>query len=186
MPRGREGAMRLFAAVYPPAEAARAMLGLLDGRELAPHRRVAAEQVHVTVHFIGDVLGRDLEGVKESVRQAASGFGAVTLMPRRLVSLPERGTARLVALELDATAGLAEMHRRLVTRLSRRARGERRGAFLAHATLCRFEHGVNGTRVEEGVEMLGFVVDELRLMRSVLRPGGAEHALVEGVPLTGV
>lgn len=170
----RRPVMRLFVAAYPPVEAARGMLELLRGMDLPEHRLVPAEQVHMTLHFVGDTDKRQLDEVMESVERAAAGIGAFDLTPRELVCLPERGEARLVAVETDAPAELLEIQRRLAAKLARPARDRQR--FLPHMTLCRFRNGAKVWRVDpHAVEVEAFAVREIRLMESVLKPGGAEH-----------
>jgi 2'-5' RNA ligase len=179
---GRRPVMRLFVAAYPPVESARALLELLRGLELPEHRLVPAEQVHMTLHFVGDTDKRQLDEVMESVERAAAGVKAFDLTPRELMCLPERGEARLVAVETDAPAGLLEIQRRLAAKLARPARD--RQNFLPHLTVCRFANGAKVWRVERrAVEMEPFAVREIRLMESVLRPGGAEHREVGRVGL---
>lgn len=171
---GRRPVMRLFVALYPPAEAATAMLELLQGVELPEHREVPAEQVHMTLQFIGDTDERQLGEVMESVERAAAGVRSLELTPRELMCLPERGDPRLVAVETDAPAGLMEIQRRLAAKLARNPRDKQR--FLPHMTLCRFRNGARVWRVERrALEMEPFAVREIRLMESVLKPGGAEH-----------
>lgn len=170
----RRPVMRLFVAAYPPVESARALLELLRGVDMPEHRLVPAEHVHMTLHFVGDTDKRQLDEVMESVARAAAGVGAFELTPRELMCLPERGEARLVAVETDAPAGLLEIQRRLAMKLARNPREMQR--FLPHLTLCRFAHGARVWRVERrAVEIEPFAVREIRLMESVLRPGGAEH-----------
>lgn len=167
---------------YPPAGVASAMLGLLEGVELPRHRVTPVEQVHMTLQFIGDRHRRELGAVIESVERSCAGVGVFSLEARRLVSLPERGRARLAAVETDAPAGLMEIQRRLAHRLADPKR-RRSGRFLPHLTVCRFEDEEEMARLERPVEVEGFGVEEVRLMHSVLRPTGAEHRLVHAVRL---
>lgn len=177
----KERALRLFVALYPPEEAVREMVASLAALALPEHRVTRPEQVHLTLFFVGDTDPRQLEGVVESVRRSASGIGAIVLRPRRLVTLPERGAARLVAMETDAPANLVELQRRLVHRLSRR--GARGGEeFLPHLTLCRYATA-GGEAISHEVEMAPFPVNEVSVVASVLRASGAEHREVECVAL---
>lgn len=167
--------LRLFVGLYPPEDAARAMGGLLDGLGLAEHRPTPPGQIHLTVQFIGDTPAGDLDRVTESVGRSASGLGAFELAPERLITLPRRGPPRLVALETDAPPALLELKRRLVKRLASSVRKELADRFLPHFTLCRFARGTRAEPLERSVEVGAFAVGRVRLMRSVLRPEGAEH-----------
>jgi RNA 2',3'-cyclic 3'-phosphodiesterase len=174
--------MRLFVAVYPPPGDAMGMLALLEGMDLPKHRVTPVEQVHMTLQFIGDRHERELDEVIESVERSAAGIGAFQLTPRAIVSLPERGSARLLAVETDAPAGLMEIQRRLAHRLADPTRRSR-GSFLPHMTACRFADETRMPRLNRPVELGAFEVNEIRLIKSVLRPGGALHAPVHGVRL---
>ncbi|MBX3375390.1 MAG: RNA 2',3'-cyclic phosphodiesterase [Phycisphaeraceae bacterium] len=176
--------LRLFVTIDPPEGARRAMLGLLAGLSIDPRHKVTPlDQVHLTVQFIGDTEERELPNVVESVRRAAAGIGTFSLSPQRLISLPERGPVRLVALETDAPTALLELHRRLAHRLARSPRAKAGDRFLPHLTLCRFSGEALPGRVDRSVSLPPFPVERVRLMKSFLRPRGAQHVCLEEVAL---
>jgi 2'-5' RNA ligase len=167
--------LRLFVAVHPPPDIAAAMLAALDALQLPAHRRTSVEQVHLTLQFIGDTPAGELEAVMESVRRSASGIRTLSLSSQRLISLPQRGPAKLIAMESDAPSDLLELHRRLAHRLASNVRDRDRERFLPHFTLCRFNSPVRDLNIEQPVSIEPFLVKQIRLMRSVLLPAGAEH-----------
>jgi RNA 2',3'-cyclic 3'-phosphodiesterase len=181
-------ALRLFVAIYPPEESRREMLASL--RTLSPppdlrHRATPVEQLHMTLHFIGEVAERDLGDVAESVRRSASGLDPFELTPRRLVTFPERSRPRLIALETDAPPALLEIQRRLVHRLARSPRAKTGDRFRPHLTLCRFSPSATPQRVEAPVTLPAYRIDRIVLVRSILRPSGSEHVALESTPLSG-
>jgi len=172
--------LRLFVAIYPPEEVAERLVEALEALDLPMHRRTPREQIHMTLQFVGDTPVKDLDRVIESVARSTRGLGAFDLAPRRLMSLPERGRLRLVAAETDDPADMLEMQRRLATRLARRPRHKPGDRFLPHLTLCRFKPPVRHPAVDVPLDDVEpFHVARLMLMRSVLRPEGAEHDVVE-------
>ena len=178
--------MRLFVAVYPPEESRRAMveaLAMISPPPDSKHRATPVKQVHMTVQFIGDTSERELDGVIESVQRSAAGVGAFMLTPRRLITLPERGPVRLIAMETDAPAGLLEVHRRLAMRLAKSVRARAGDRFMPHLTLCRFSGESRAERVDQAVSMAPFEIRSVVLVRSVLKPRGAEHVPVVEVAL---
>lgn len=177
--------VRLFVAGYPPAGVVEGYIDFVRGLGLPDHRETPADQVHLTLQFIGQTQTRDLGRVTESVARSVSGIGAFKVRPSRLLSLPGRGAARVVALELEAPSEVYELHRRLSHRLTRRTRKDATDRFVPHLTLCRFRRPAAGLRVEEVVGFAPFEIGEARLMRSVLRPDGAEHRLVQVFGLVG-
>ena len=178
--------LRLFVALYPPEEARRQMLRALDKLDPPPdarHRTVPLEQVHMTLQFIGETPERDLPEVIESVRRSVAGLEPFTLVPMRLVTFPDRRPPRLIAVETDAPAGLLEAQRRLAQRLARSPRSRAGDRFRPHLTVCRFTGSAKPKPVDAPVRLSPFPVDRIVLMRSVLKPTGAEHLPVEAVRL---
>jgi 2'-5' RNA ligase len=179
--------VRLFVAVYPPRGFVERAFGLLDGLGLPEQRVVAAEQVHLTLHFVGEVVTARVDEVRESVERSAAGLEAFEVTPERLVSLPRpvgrRGGARLVAVQADRPPGLLEIVRRLATRLATSPRRDPVDRYLPHLTLCRFRKVTDGFDLDEPIVVPPFEVRDVRLMRSVLKPSGAEHRVEATFPL---
>jgi len=170
-------ALRLFVAVYPPEHVADRLAEFIEGLDLPKHRPVPRPQIHLTLQFIGDVPKSELDDVCESVERSASGLAAFDLTPRALITLPKRGRPRLIAAETDSPPALLEMQRRLAQRFARNARARPGDRFTPHMTLCRFERAApHVPRVSMEIAVDAFRVDRVQLMRSVLKPTGAEHA----------
>jgi 2'-5' RNA ligase len=174
--------LRLFVAVHPPEEIARALLEAMRGLELPDHRDVPLEQVHLTLQFIGEVPAPKLEATIESVQRSTGGLGSFELAPLRLITLPPIGRARLVAAETDRPAELLELQRRLASRLAHSPRDRVGDRFRPHLTLCRFRSPASMRPVDEPVAVAAFPVHEIRLMRSTLAPTGARHDPVRSFP----
>lgn len=178
--------LRLFVAIYPPTDLAAAALEAIAPLDVPPHRPTPAAQIHLTLQFIGDTPAKNLEDVLESVRRSASGIQAFTLSPQRYITLPPRA-ARLVALETDAPPQILELHRRLALRLARAPRQDPTDRFLPHLTLARFQRGSPQGKpprqLESPADLPAFTVQHVQVMRSILRPEGAEHREVERVEL---
>jgi RNA 2',3'-cyclic 3'-phosphodiesterase len=178
--------LRLFVAIHPPVDSAQAMLESLHNlSDLPSHKPTALEQVHLTLQFIGDRPVKDLDETIESVQRALAGLAAFELAPQRLITLPERGPARLIACETDAPATLMELQRRLAHRLAKNPREAADQRFRPHLTLCRFRSPARHVRIDMPVEMRAFAVSAIRLMRSTLDPSGAQHHEVVSVALNG-
>jgi RNA 2',3'-cyclic 3'-phosphodiesterase len=184
--RMSNGQLRLFVAAYPPEDSARAMLQTLASLEpsIDPRHRVTPQdQVHVTLLFIGAVQARELPSIIESVQRSAAGIGPFSLRPLRLVTFPERGAVRLVAMETDTPPGLLELQRRLAQRLARKPRLRADDGFRPHLTLARFSGEARAGRIDATVDLSPFSIAEIILMHSKLLPAGARHEPVERVPL---
>jgi len=185
MARGRksEAVARLFAAVYPLRDWVEGALETLRGIDLpgaVELRHTPAEQVHLTVQFIGQRREAEIAAVVTSIERACSGIGRFELTPIRVIGLPVQNP-RVIAVETEAPAELMEIHRRLVTRLARKPRIDAGDRFVPHVTVGR----VKGLAAFEAVEAgsPSFEVREVVLCRSVLTAAGAEHSVMARVRL---
>ena len=176
---------RLFVAIYPPSQLSGELLGALQLHDLPDHRTVPPQQVHVTLHFIGDTPTKQLDTTIESVQRATAGISAFDLTVQRLITLGQRGRVRLVAAETDRPPGLLEIHRRLVTRLARSPRRDPADRFRSHLTLCRFKKPTKGIALDSRLDAEPFRVQRVVLMKSTLRSDGAQHHEIISCALGG-
>lgn len=159
---------------------------------LPEHKATSIDQLHLTLLFLGERRPSHMPDIIESVTAAARSVPKFTLEPVRLIELPERGLARLVAIETTAPTALIELQRRLMARLVKEEK--RSGKFVPHLTLCRFagmgiDRSLLPMRDEANeaavLKQLGaFEVREVSLVSSVLHPRGAKHT-VEHVAKVG-
>ncbi|MBL8759962.1 MAG: RNA 2',3'-cyclic phosphodiesterase [Phycisphaerae bacterium] len=167
--------LRLFIAAYPPPEVVSPLLSAADLLALGSLKPSPPDQVHLTLVYIGDTDERQLDDVIESMHRAAAGFAPISVDVSRLIALPERGAARLIAAELTSPPTLVELQKRLVQRLTRTKPSHDRG-FLPHLTLARFPGtGVALDRRAWEPPGASFSITDLRLMSSVLATSGAVH-----------
>lgn len=186
MPRSNSdnsGPLRLFVAVYPPSDASERLAASASVEGLPAHRVVPSRQLHMTLHFIGEVWPNRLDATVESVERSAAGLRAFSLRASRIITLPERGPARLIAAETDAPPPLLELHDRLVHRLARSVKARERGRFLPHITLLRFAAPVDGVARSDTIPAVEFDVSDVHLVRSRLKATGAEHESIHRVKL---
>ncbi len=177
--------LRLFVAIYPPLGMSTELARSLQSHDLPEHRIVPAEQVHMTLHFIGDVPAKQLDATIESVQRATAGISAFDLSVQRLITLGQRGSARLIAAETDRPPELLEIHRRLVTRLARSARQNPSHRFRPHLTLCRFKKPTKRIALDSPLDAEPFRVQQVVLMKSTLRSDGAQHHEIMSCALGG-
>lgn len=176
--------MRLFVSIDPPADIADQLARITALAGWPGARATAADHIHLTAHFIGEVGARDLERTLESVDRAAAGLGSFTITLNRLSPLPDAEAPRLVAAIADRPPPLMELHRRLVHRLARRPReGDR---FDPHLTLARFPQPPGPLPPLPALPAgLSFRVEHAAVKQSVLHPSGAEHRTIRLVSLGG-
>jgi 2'-5' RNA ligase len=176
-----DSGLRVFIAAYPPSPVVDMLAARAADLDLPAHRVTPLDQVHLTLQFVGEVDRRELERVIESAERAAAGVGSFEVVPNRLICLPERGPARLIAAAAPEVSPLTELTRRLAARLARKPGKGRR--FLPHLTLLRFRASARDFSMDEAIEPTPFTVDRIAVMRSTLTKGGAEHREVREILL---
>ena len=184
------GRMRLFVAVTlpdPVREAVSQMIRELSGR-LETVRWTKAENIHLTLKFLGGVEADRIPPVRDCLDRMAEAQLPFTVVPEGLGVFPprgkprviwagvEEGRGRLTALAEDLDRGLSELG---FPRETRR--------YTPHLTLGRIKNTRSGSGLRKitreiekrGADSLGaFNVDMIVLMESTLTPRGAIHRVV--------
>jgi 2'-5' RNA ligase len=175
--------MRLFVALDLPAEVRAGLAAWADGAAPAEVRRVPADNLHVTLAFLGARGGDTAAAVRALLPELARPLpqlrtaGALWLPSRRpgvlTVALEEEPA--LTGLQADLVAALAAAigfdpeHRR----------------FRPHVTVGRVARGtrIDTRRVLEPPPALGFQAHGLTLYRSRTTPDGARYDRMGAVEL---
>lgn len=178
--RRSDAVARLFVAAYPSRGFLDAARTLVPTLALPDHRIVPRDQIHLTVQFIGQREDRELRSIVTSIERSASGLGPIDLIPLRLIGLPPQ-KSRVAAIETEGAPALLELHRRLAHRLARPIRRDAADRFIPHITLARLR--TPETIDPVGIDLPACTVREIALVRSVLKPDGAEHTVAATVPL---
>jgi 2'-5' RNA ligase len=158
-------AHRLFVAAWPPG-AVIARLCSLTGLEQVGVRRIAPENWHVTLRFLGDadpaaVIDR-LDAMTMPAATAVLG-PAVRRLGRGMLVVPVRGVDELAATVRTATADVGE------------APDPR--PFTGHVTLARLRAGARSAAAGRPFTA-EFHVDEVVLVNSVLGRSGAVYDVI--------
>lgn len=151
---------------------------------------VAAENLHLTLKFLGNVLVDALPDVSAAIASGTAGTAPFVLEVTGLGAFPTATRPRVlwagVANGAEVTAALAARIDAALESLG--FPGERR-AFSAHVTLGRVRVPRRDPQLARAIEAgaereFGVVrVDAVRLMRSELSPGGARYSEIAAIPL---
>jgi RNA 2',3'-cyclic 3'-phosphodiesterase len=185
---------RLFVALDLP-DAIRAGIGAWGAEALADPalRPVPAENLHITLAFLGNRPTRDAERVAEAIEQSVAPAPLVELLDP--VARPPRGRPRLFALPA-LSPGTEQLQAQLSEILiSERLYEPEKRPFWPHVTVARVRAEGGGPRRPMRVEQPpGSLPVELRepnfsgrltLYRSELQPSGARYVPLAQVKLPG-
>ncbi|MGH2917786.1 MAG: RNA 2',3'-cyclic phosphodiesterase [Solirubrobacteraceae bacterium] len=169
--------LRLFVALDLPSEVRSALAGWADGAAPPEVRRLPAENLHLTLAFLGMRSPAEADAVAALLPELAAPVGelrtagALWLAPRRpgVLTVALAGEPALEALQASVAAALA----RAVGYESEQRR------FRPHVTVGRVRRG---TRIRAGElpdpPALAFGAEALTLYRSHTGPGGSRYEAV--------
>ena len=181
-----ERPVRSFVAVLLP-DAVRARLAAMvaEIRSRGPALAwVKADNLHLTVRFLGALEPVALARAQEAMRVAAASVDAsFTVELGGLGSFPERGAPRVVWAGVVAGGErLVALHAALEAALETRGIPGEGRAFHPHVTLARARERGGGARLDAvlgpGPRFGRLEVGALHLMRSDLGPGGSRYSVL--------
>ena len=183
--------MRLFIAIaLPPDVAARAFEILPTG--LVALRRVKAENLHLTLAFLGQTPDERLGDVTAAASDSASSVSRFTVGFGGVGRFPERGRPRVVWLGIaEGAPSVLELGRGVSAGL--RSHGLRFDdrPLAPHLTLARVVEDASAAEAKTvgaaldrlSVGGLRFEVSEIAVIQSVLSPKGPRYTALATVPL---
>src|SRR6267142_5220829 len=161
---------------------------LVELRALSSQPRwVRAENLHITLKFIGEVQVEKLGDIRVAL-SAVHSDRSVTLDFRGVGFFPNEKRPRVFWAGIEASANLARLASDVDSTLERLGVPPEKRPFSPHLTLARFEppglpEKLRATIQENAKREFGsFAVGEFHLIESKLKPGGAEYTTLETFP----
>ena len=184
--------VRTFVAVDISDEARRSVANLV--RELkgygAEVRWVAPESLHLTLKFLGEIDEARLEEVFQGVQEATEGLGPFRMVLEGLGGFPGLGRPRVLWVGVSEGADiLRSLAERVEGSLERRGFPREGRPFSPHLTIGRVKRQSGKLRqLTEDMARRGFgpeevLVEEVKVMKSDLRPSGAVYTTLRSFPL---
>ena len=185
------GSIRTFVAIELPERVRAALAGVPAAASLpasASVRWTRPGNLHLTLRFLGDTPEEQIAPLSRALDAVAAGAPSFELELGGAGAYPEARAARVLWIGLvDADRKL----RKLRNQVEAAVRGlgwEREGRpFAPHLTLARLRQParLSGGSWIEPVPLCRFEVKEVALMRSTLKPAGAEYDLLHRASLAG-
>ncbi len=154
----------------------------------SPLRWLRAEQLHVTLKFLGSIGEEALPPLIETLEAEARSTPRIATDAASLSAFPSPRRAGVLVVRLDDPGGaLASLAAALERAAQRVGVAAERRPFKAHITLARSKPPSDVRELIAGhaVDLHPLVFDEVRLYASVLRPTGSEYSVLAAGPLAG-
>jgi 2'-5' RNA ligase len=181
--------MRMFVALEIPSAVRENLAALLKSlRAVSPQTRwVRAENLHVTVNFLGEVPEANLADIRGALAGARSDE-AVTLDFRGLGFFPNEKHPRVVWAGIEASPILKTLAADIDNAMERLCIPREPWPFSPHLTLARFEspglpEKLRAAIQENAARDFGSLrTGQFHLIESKLKPSGAEYTTLESFP----
>lgn len=152
---------------------------------------VSLEHVHLTLKFLGDTEEGLVPEIVSAMHEAAAGIAPFTIRVRGTGAFPDLSRPSVLWVGIEGAEPLARMAKSLDADLAALGFEPERRPWSPHVTLARVRGGRRMAAVPAllrayASEDFGEArVEDIRLKKSVLRPGGPEYTTVEAVRLEG-
>lgn len=187
--------LRLFIAVEIPAEIQQKVY-----KETSNLRRsleslvrwVPAENLHLTLKFLGDVAPSNVEFLMQMLRQEAEAVPCFNMQLTGLGSFPSLKRPRVIYIGIQAPAALDSLQHGIESASRRLGYESEERSFSAHLTLGRVKQNANSTDQQKirraiestQVDLLGSArVDSVHLFKSELKPSGSVYTRLHSASL---
>lgn len=184
--------MRLFVAInLPDAQKQRLAAALAPFTELAlPVRWVAADSLHITIKFLGDVADEQVAGVRSALRAAAGDSAAFDVAIRGFGAFPTLARPHVLWVGAEPVPALLELQQNVERELNALGFEAETRIFRPHITVGRTRKGgvINNRALMD--RMAGefeyketIRVQSVDLMRSQLGSQGARYEVMNRMEL---
>jgi 2'-5' RNA ligase len=176
--------------LLPDAVRARLARSAAALRERAPELAwVRADNLHLTLRFLGQLDAAALEAARHAARAAAAGVPPFRVAIEGLGGFPTARAARVVWAGVGTGHGaLVALHAVLEQALAERGIEPEARPFHPHVTLARArdQRGARGleTALGSGPAFGEFAVSAIHLMRSELAAGGSRYSVLAEAALS--
>jgi 2'-5' RNA ligase len=189
--------LRVFIAIEIPAPVCDAIqkqtarLRQLLGNDLI--RWVPAQNMHLTLRFIGDTTTSHLDFLKQLLLREAESHPQFSLQLGGLGSFPNSRKPSLIWIGIHAPSDLTSLQRNIEARAVRLGYAQEERAFLPHLSIGRVRQNVSPPELQKIRTLLDTIqlgnigtarVDSIHLFKSDLTPSGAIYTKLFSAPLS--
>lgn len=183
--------MRSFIAIELPETVKSALAELQQEFENcgADIRWVKPDNIHLTLKFLGNIEEKSVEKIVKTIDGICNKYAAFSLEVRGTGVFPNIKSPRVLWVGIIGNSVLEGLQKELEDGMASIEFERESRKFTPHLTLGRFRATVKKEKLLDKIESyknssFGLIdVKSILLMRSVLKPSGAEYAKIAEIPL---
>lgn len=176
---------RTFISVeLPQSDTIKAMMDSL--KEIPNVKVTPSGQLHITLCFLGDVDTDRIPTICSELKRAFKDTESFHITVKGIGAFPNKRNARIIWMGIEDGGELSECASKITYTLKRMGIRYDGKEFTPHITIGRARDTVNITQIaddNEGTVFLDFECSSIHVMKSTLRPTGAEHSVICRIPL---
>lgn len=181
--------MRTFVALNLPRAGREHLhegLAAVRGRDL-PLRWLPADNLHLTLKFLGDIEGSEVQRLEETLRRVAARHRPLRLQVGGLGAFPSLRRTSVLWIGVAPDPALLALQRETELELSRLGYVRELKPYRPHITVARTRTGARPPDVERLVNLCTVTADaeveSMELMRSRTGAGGSRYEPLLRIPL---
>jgi RNA 2',3'-cyclic 3'-phosphodiesterase len=156
-------------------------------------RWVKSKNIHLTLKFLGDVEGTDIEPIKQILDDAAAQIDLFEFEVGGIGAFPSNQRARVIWIGIQAPGQLMELQKSIDLKTAALGYASEERSFSPHLTLGRVRKStsVSKTSTAEDIRRIGQILQEVKvdklgenrveavhLYKSELQPGGSVYTVL--------
>ena len=148
---------------------------------------VKKENIHLSIRFLGNIHEQKIKEIKEIMEKATKDITPFLLKPVGLGAFPNSKRPRVIWVGLSESAPLEKFHVNLEKGLKTLGFEKEERKFKPHFTLARIKTATHGKHLAEAIAKYSnfstpsFLIQDIVLFKSELRPEGAKYTALERV-----
>jgi 2'-5' RNA ligase len=179
---------RTFIAINLPQrvkdELERVLASFKKDLKRAPIKWTAADKIHITLHFLGNLADKQVEEAGDILAKIAPKYGKFKIKLGQIGFFPHRLRPRVVFVDTDCPDEIGYLQAEIGKELEKLGYQIDSRPWHPHLTLGRVNGSVHAETFEkQEICPLEFEAESVELMESELGPDGAKYSVLKSFPL---
>lgn len=179
---------RIFIAINLPQEIkeelGRVLASLKRDLKRAPIKWAAADKIHITLHFLGDLTDEQVKDAGDILAKVAPKYGKFRIKLGQIGFFPHKFRPRVVFVDTECPDEIGYLQAEIGRELANLGYEIDARPWHPHLTLGRINGSVHAKDFEEQeIRPMEFAAESVELMESELRPDGASYTTIASYKL---
>ena len=185
--------LRCFIAIEIPETVKRSIAYISDSlkKSGADVKWIADENIHITLQFLGETEESLIPEIKEALYKILAPYSLFYIKIGDVGCFPSARRPRIIWVGIEDSQSLINLYKNIASEMVKFGYQKEERGFTPHLTIGRVKSNRNMgellKRLEEFTvtDFPAFEVQNIRLMKSELKPSGAKHYCLAEIPIGG-